>query len=88
MANHASAKKRNRQIIARTEAARAFRSAVRTAVKKADVAIAEGSDDAATLVKAASSLLDRAATKNALPKKRASRLKSRLALRHQKALKG
>lgn len=80
MANHKSAAKRNRQRITRTARARALRARVRTALKKANTAI-EAGEDASALVLEASSLLDRAASKNVLPKKRASRLKSRLALR-------
>lgn len=80
MANHKSAEKRNRQRITRTERARALRSRVRTAVKLARAAVTAGSDDAPGLIKSAQSLLDRAASKNVVPKERASRLKSRLDL--------
>jgi small subunit ribosomal protein S20 len=80
MANHKSAKKRNRQIQARTVRARAFRTRVRNALKVARAAIAEKSPDAAKLVSSVSSLLARAGSKNDLPKKRTARLISRLNL--------
>jgi len=86
MANHKSAAKRNRQRIVRTLRGRALRTRVRTSLKNAREAVAaagteEGSkDDAAKAVQSASQLLDKAASKNVLPKKRASRLKSRLAV--------
>lgn len=85
MANHKSAEKRNRQRIVRTERGRAIRSRVRTALKAARLAISEGRDDAAALVVKAQSLLDRAASKNVVPKNRAARLKSRLALAGNKS---
>ncbi|MEM1033232.1 MAG: 30S ribosomal protein S20 [Myxococcota bacterium] len=81
MANHKSAEKRNRQRITRTLRARSLRTRVRTSIKKARAAVDGGDTTAATpLVRDACALLDRAASKNVLPKKRASRLKSRLTL--------
>ena len=53
MANHASAEKRNRQRITRTERNRAAKSALRTIVKRARAAAETGGDNAADLVKAA-----------------------------------
>jgi small subunit ribosomal protein S20 len=88
MANHKSAEKRHRQTVERTVRARAVKSRVRGALKAARGAIAEGSSDAASLVQRASVLLDRAASKNVLPSKRVSRLKSRLAIALQGAGKG
>ncbi len=79
MANHASAEKRNRQRITRTERNRALKSFVRRALKQARDAVLSGAADAPKLVSNVTSLLDRAASKNVLPAKRASRLKSRLA---------
>ena len=84
MANHKSAEKRNRQRITRTARARSLRARVRTALKKANTAI-EAGEESAALVKEAAALLDRAVSKNVLPKKRADRLKSRLALRVNRA---
>jgi len=87
MANHKSAEKRNRQRINRTERARALRTRVRSALKEAKLAIVEGKEDAPTLVQGAQQLLDKAASKNVLPGKRADRLKSRLAQALNKAQK-
>lgn len=80
MANHASAEKRNRQRITRTERNRAAKSSLRTTVKKARVALTKGTPkDAADLVISAVSALDRAASKGTIPAKRAARVKGRLA---------
>ena len=78
MANHKSAKKRNRQTIARTMRARSMRTRVRAVLKQARTAVEEGSDDAEALVKQVTSLLDRAGSKNAIPRKRTARLISRI----------
>ena len=80
MANHKSAEKRFRQTTQRTARARAVKSRVRGALKAARNAIVEGSSDASALVQRATILLDRAASKNVLPARRVSRLKSRLAI--------
>lgn len=80
MATHASAEKRNRQRITRTERNSALKSYVRKALKQARDAIEQGSKDAAALVKEVHTLLDSAASKKVLPFQRASRLKSRLSL--------
>ena len=79
MTNHKQAEKRNRQRVRRTGRNRAVRSTLRGVLRAARVAISEGADDAAALAKQATSLLDRAGSKNALPRKRTARLKSRLA---------
>jgi small subunit ribosomal protein S20 len=79
MANHASAEKRNRQRITRTERNRQTKSALRTALKKARAAVENGSEDAAALVRAAQSALDVAAKKGVIPTNRASRVKGRIA---------
>ncbi len=79
MANHASAEKRNRQRLVRTERNRAVRASVRTAVKKARTAIAAGDKAAAApLVDEASKKLARAVAKGALPKNNGSRTTSRI----------
>jgi small subunit ribosomal protein S20 len=75
MANHASAEKRNRQRITRTNRNRAAKSALRSQLKKAR---AEGAS--AEIVREAVSSLDKLASKGIIPKKRASRVKGRLAL--------
>ena len=79
MANHASAVKRNRQRVKRTDRNRAAKSALRTELKKARVAVVATPAASADLVKAAASALDRAASKGTIPAKRASRVKGRLA---------
>ena len=87
MANHASAVKRNRQRITRTARNRAAKSTLRTEVKKARTALTAAPKDAGTLVKTATSSLDRAASKGTIPAKRASRVKGRLAAALHKASK-
>lgn len=87
MATHASAEKRNRQRIVRTERNGAFKSHVRKALKVAREAVLQGAANASELVKGVHTLLDSAASKNVLPSKRASRLKSRLSLALAKAAK-
>ena len=90
MANHASAEKRNRQRIVRTERNRSVKGAVRTLVKKARAAVtatgAKGADIAAT-VAAAVKAVDRAASKRVVHPKTAARVKSRLAKAAHKAAK-
>lgn len=54
------------------------KSAMRTAVKKARVAIAENSENAQELLKAATKSVDKAASKGLIHKNAAARLKSRL----------
>ncbi|NUO51857.1 MAG: 30S ribosomal protein S20 [Polyangiaceae bacterium] len=78
MANHASAEKRNRQRITRTERNRAAKSALRTTLKRARAAAETGGDNAAALVREAESALDKASKKGVIPEGRASRLKGRL----------
>lgn len=85
MANHASAVKRNRQRIKKTDRNRAAKSALRTEVKKARAALKSAPKEAVSLVKEATSSLDRAASKGTIPAKRASRLKSRIARALHKA---
>lgn len=85
MANHASAVKRNRQRIKKTAQNRATKSALRSELKKARVALTSASADAANLVKEAVSALDRAASKGTIPAKRASRVKGRIAAALHKA---
>lgn len=87
MANHASAEKRNRQRLKRTARNRSIKSALRTEVKKARTAVKATPGESVALVQAAASSLDRAASKGAIPAKRASRLKGRLAAALHKANK-
>jgi small subunit ribosomal protein S20 len=80
MANHPSAEKRNRQRVVRTERNRALKSALRTTVKKARVAVGAGNvKTAAPLIAEAESALARAASKGVIAKKSAARVTARLA---------
>ena len=85
MANMKSAEKRNRHSQKRAAANRVYRSAARTAVKKARTAIAAGDPNAAELVRSAESALNRAATKGVLHQNNAARRTSRLNLALNKA---
>ena len=79
MANHAQAVKRNRQRIKRAERNRFVKSTMRTFVKRVRKAL-DGKDGAAatTALKTAIPSIDKRAQKGVIPKKRASRLISRL----------
>ena len=80
VATHKSARKRARQSVRRRTRNRLQRGRVKSAVKASRAAVAEGEPEAATLaVRQAESVLRRAASKGAIPKKRASRQISRLA---------
>ncbi|MCH4169168.1 MAG: 30S ribosomal protein S20 [Streptococcaceae bacterium] len=57
----------------------AQKTALRSAIKKFETAVAEGSADAAELYKAATKAIDQAETKGLIHKNKASRDKSRLA---------
>lgn len=87
MANHASAEKRNRQRIRRTERNRAAKSAVRTELKSARSAVASApsAEETKKKVVSAVSSLDRAASKGVIHHKTASRKKARLARALHKA---
>ena len=78
MANHASAEKRNRQRITRTNRNKAAKSALRTTLKKARATLESGTASAEAVREAVSSL-DKLASKGIIPKARASRVKGRLA---------
>lgn len=79
MANHPSADKRNRQRLVQTETNRSVKGSVRTAVKKARLAIAQGDAQAATEpVAAASKALAKAASKGVIHQSSASRTTSRI----------
>lgn len=81
MANIKSAEKQNRKMIKNRARNRAAMSALRTAIKKARVAVDSSATEAAGLVKAASSIVDKAVSKGILKRKTASRYVSRLATR-------
>lgn len=87
MANTHSAVKRNRKAIKKNARNGAVKSAVRTALKKAREAIAKGDPVAAkALVIAATTQLDKAASKGVLHARNASRHVARLS--HQAAAVG
>lgn len=79
MANHPSAAKRNRQRIVRTARNASIRSALRTAVKKARTAIANGDKDAKDKVQDATVALARAVSAGVIHKSTAARTTSRIA---------
>ena len=84
MANIKSAEKRNRQSQKHAAANRVYRSAARTAVKKARVAMASGDPNAAELVQKAEVALAKAASKGVIHANNAARRTSRLALAYNK----
>jgi small subunit ribosomal protein S20 len=84
MANIKSQIKRNRTNEAARERNKAVRSEVKTRIKHAERAVAEGAEDAGELTRAAISSIDSAATKGVFHKNAASRRKSRL-MRHLNA---
>ncbi len=78
MPNIKSAKKRVEVSKVNAERNKAFRSALKTSIKKADAAIEAKAPDAAEVVKAAVVKIDRAANKGILHKNNAARKKSAL----------
>jgi small subunit ribosomal protein S20 len=85
LASHKSAEKRARQDAKRRERNRNVRARTRTVLKNVREAIESGSGDPMARAREAESALRRAATKGVIPKRRASRLASRLARRAHKA---
>ena len=85
MANIKSAKKRI--LVSREEAARnkAFKSEMKTLIKKADLAISTNAADKEEAVKAAMIKIDQAVNRNILHKNNAARKKSALVSRLNKA---
>lgn len=81
MPNIKSAKKRVRVSEANYEHNKAYRSALRTAIKKADAAIDAKSADAADVVTVAVKKIDQAAVKGIIHKNNAARKKSALVTR-------
>lgn len=79
MANNKSAIKRIRQNDKARLRNRLVMVSMRTAIKKARAAVDTSADNAAELIKAASSSIDRAVSKGALKRTTASRYISRLA---------
>ena len=85
MPNIKSAKKRVLISEANYQRNKAARSALKTAIKKADAAIDAKSADAAETVKVAVKTIDKAAVKGLIHKNNAARKKSALAARLNKA---
>ncbi len=81
MPNIKSAKKRVLVAQVNNERNKAYRSALRTAIKKADAAIEANSEDKAVVVKAAVKKIDQAASKGIIHKNNAARKKSSLVSR-------
>jgi small subunit ribosomal protein S20 len=81
MANHRSAEKRARQALRRRARNRSAISAVRTAIKKVETAVAAKDKEAAgAALTTATALIGRAATKGVMAKNTAGRRVSRLTL--------
>lgn len=79
MANHPQAAKRNRQRINRQAHHRHFRTTMRTLIKSVTAAVtAKEGDKAKEALKSAVPMIDTCAQKNVIPRKRASRIISRL----------
>lgn len=79
MANHKSALKRHRQSIKRAERNKHYRTLMKSAIKRARLALDEKSPKAAELVKSAICTIDRVKGKGIIPANRASRYVSSLA---------
>ena len=79
MANTASAEKRIRQALKRTENNRAHRSRMKTAIKK--VMSAQDAESAAAAYREVAALLDRMASRRIIHRNKAARKKSQLARR-------
>ncbi len=84
MPNIKSAKKRVLISKANYERNKAYRSALRTSIKKADAAIDAKSADMAVVLKAAVETIDKAAAKGIIHKNNAARKKSALVTRYNK----
>jgi len=85
MPNIKSAKKRVKIIAAKAMQNKAVRSDLRTAIKKAELALVNGTEDKADAVRAAIKKIDRAAAKGILHKNCASRKKAGLQLKLNRA---
>ncbi len=85
MPNIKSAKKRVKVIATKTAQNKALKSALKTYVKKAYVAIDTNADDKAEAVRLATKKIDQAAAKGIIHKNTAARAKSNLARRLNEA---
>ena len=81
MANIKSAKKRVKVIATKTARNKAIKSDLKTALKKADAAVADNADNKVEVVRAAIKKVDMAASKGIMHKNKAARKKSQLALK-------
>ena len=80
MANTAQARKRARQAVARRAHNMSLRTAVRTAIKNVDKALAAGDKDAAAkMLRESQRVIDRVVAKGVLHRNAGDRHKSRLA---------
>ncbi|MBR6102927.1 MAG: 30S ribosomal protein S20 [Ruminococcus sp.] len=79
MPNIKSAKKRVKVIEAKTMRNKALKSDLKTALKKANTAVADGAENKAEAVKAAIKKVDMACSKGIIHKNKAARKKSQLA---------
>ena len=79
MANIKSAKKRVKVIATKTARNKAIKSDLKTALKKADAAVANNADNKVEVVRAAIKKVDMAASKGIMHKNKAARKKSQLA---------
>ena len=79
MPNIKSAKKRVKVIDTKTLRNKAVKSDLKTALKKADAAVAEGSADKAAVITEAIKKVDKACAKGIIHKNAAARKKSQLA---------
>ena len=78
MANIKSAKKRVKVIATKTARNKAIKSDLKTALKKADAAVANNADNKVEVVRAAIKKVDMAASKGIMHKNKAARKKSQL----------
>ena len=85
LANHKSAEKRARQNEKRRERNRTVRARTRSVLKGVRADLEAGTGDPATRARDAERALRRAASKGVIPKRRASRLVSRIAKRANEA---
>lgn len=85
MPNIKSAKKRVLVSEVNCQRNKAYRSALKTAVKKADAAIDANSADVAEVVNSAVKTIDKAVVKGIIHKNNAARKKSALVTRYNKA---
>jgi small subunit ribosomal protein S20 len=84
MANCKSAKKRIKVIAVKTAQNKAERSELRTAIKKAELALAGGAENTTQVVRLAMKEIDKAAAHGILHKNCAARKKSGLAVKLNK----